>query len=721
MAQPLFFIKNMDKQTLIITEKPSAAKIIAAALGISQGKKGYFEGGGYIVAWCIGHLITPAPPEQYGEQWRKWSRESLPLLPEHWKYEVKKETEAQYKLLAKFLVSASEIINACDAGREGELIFRLVYEMSGCTKPVRRLWLSSMEENAIREGIANAEPSSRYDSLYQSALCRQRADWLVGINGTRLFTTLYGGRILKVGRVQTPVLAMLTEREKEIAGFERMPYYSVHLFCSGMDAVSGRMEKGDAEALAEACRNGKAVVASLENEDKALAPPKLYDLTALQRDADRLFGFTAKQTLEYLQCLYEKKLATYPRTDSCYLTDDMGDTAVQAAETAGRAFADIFAGSELDSALDVSALLDSRKVSDHHALIPTREAGSADISALPENERKILALVACRLLCAAGEKHLYRTSRAELSCSGQAFMVSGRSVVKNGWKDFEDAFRRFYKDARDKDTGDKACGSMEEGAVLPALAEGQEFDVMQVEVKEHYTQPPKRFTDGSLLEAMERAGSGSLSDGVERRGLGTPATRADVIEKLVADGFIKREKKHLIPTKEGMELATVLPEAVKSPELTAEWENSLSLVAAGKMDADVFMDGIAEMVSGLISDCGNACVSEEAKKIFAEKRTALGTCPKCGGQVVKGKYGAYCTEKCGMNLAKYYSTLFTDSQVKSLLDGKKILLKGLKGRDGKPYDLCLEPAGIEEYSYEKNGETVSGYRFSFKKSYPGKK
>lgn len=721
MAQPPFYIKNMADQTLIITEKPSAAGSIAAALGISRKKKGYFEGGGYIVAWCIGHLVEPAPPERYGEQWKKWSRESLPVLPDHWKYEVKKETERQYQLLAEFLVSASKIYNACDAGREGELIFRLVYETAGCTKPVRRLWLSSMEENAIRKGLADAEPASRYDSLYQSALCRQRADWLVGINGTRLFTSLYGGRILKVGRVQTPALSMIVEREKEIADFERIPYYCVHIYCNGMDAVSGRMEKKDAEALAEACRGRKAAVDSLENEDKTAAPPKLYDLTAIQRDADRIFGFTAKQTLECLQRLYEKKLATYPRTDSRYLTDDMGAAARQAAEAAELAFADIFAGSSTDDALDVSALLDSGRVSDHHALIPTREAGSADLSGLPDDERKILALVSCRLLCAAGEKHLYRTSRAGLSCGGQAFTVSGRLVVKNGWKNFEDAFRRFCKDTGDKGAGNKNTGSMEENAVPPELAKGQELDVVQVEVKEHYTQPPKRFTDGSLLAAMERAGSARMSDSAERRGLGTPATRADIIEKLAADGFIKREKKQIIPTKEGMELAAVLPDSVKSPELTAEWENSLALVAAGEMDADAFMDGIEKMVSGLVRDYGSASVDAAAKELFAPERTVLGACPKCGGQIVKGKYGAYCAGKCGMSVAKYYSTPFTDSQVKSLLDGKKILLKGLKGRDGKPYDLCLEPDGIEDYSYEKDGKTVSGSRFSFKKSYPGRK
>ena len=707
----------MGKRILIVTEKPSAAKSIAAALGISRRKNGCYENEEYTVAWCIGHLVEQAPPEQYGEQWKKWSRESLPLLPDNWKYEVKKETEKQYKLLAEFFRSASEICNACDAGREGELIFRLVYEMAGCTKPVRRLWLSSMEEDAILKGIADVGPDSRYDSLYQSALCRQRADWLVGINGTRLFTSLYGGRILKVGRVQTPTLSMIVEREKEITGFERVPYYCVHIYCNGMDAVSGRMEKGDAESLADACRGSKAAVASLKHEEKTASPPKLYDLTALQRDADRIFGFTAKQTLACLQSLYEKKLATYPRTDSRYLTDDMGGAAEKAASAAESAFPDIFASAGA-SAADVSGLLDSSKVSDHHALILTDGAGSADISALPENERKILSLVACRLLCAAGRKHHYRTSRAELLCGGQAFTVSGKIVTENGWKDFEDAFRQFYKGPGSGDADSGSLADKPDETALPALSEGQEFDVTQAEVEKHYTQPPERFTDGSLLAAMERAGSGSMADDVERRGLGTPATRADIIEKLVSDGFVKREKKHLVPTAEGMELAAVLPDAVKSPELTAEWENSLALVAAGKMDADAFMDGITEMVSGLVHDYADISASREAKKIFAREHAGLGACPKCGGKVVMGKYGAYCEEKCGMSVSGYYSTLFTDSQVKSLLAGEKIVLKGLEGRDGKPYDLGLEPAGIEEYCYEKNGKTIRGFRFVFHKSFP---
>ena len=709
---------------LVLAEKPSVSQAIAAALGVKGKKDGYIEGNGYIISWCVGHLVELANADNYEARYSRWAREDLPILPDPWKFTVSPGTKKQFGIIKSLMGRAdvTELVEATDAGREGELIFRLVYREAGCRKPFSRLWISSMEDSAIRKGFENLAPGETYDALYDAALCRAKADWLVGINATRLFTTLYQGKTLNVGRVMTPTLALLTDREQAITGFQKEKFYTVDLDCGTFRISSGRFaSRTDAEKLRKLCVGKSATVKSAERQEKTEKPPKLYDLTTLQREANRIYGYTAQQTLDYIQLLYEKKLATYPRTDSRYLTDDMGAAARQAAEAAELAFADIFAGSSTDDALDVSALLDSGRVSDHHALIPTREAGSADLSGLPDDERKILALVSCRLLCAAGEKHLYRTSRAGLSCGGQAFTVSGRLVVKNGWKNFEDAFRRFCKDTGDKGAGNKNTGSMEENAVPPELAKGQELDVVQVEVKEHYTQPPKRFTDGSLLAAMERAGSARMSDSAERRGLGTPATRADIIEKLAADGFIKREKKQIIPTKEGMELAAVLPDSVKSPELTAEWENSLALVAAGEMDADAFMDGIEKMVSGLVRDYGSASVDAAAKELFAPERTVLGACPKCGGQIVKGKYGAYCAGKCGMSVAKYYSTPFTDSQVKSLLDGKKILLKGLKGRDGKPYDLCLEPDGIEDYSYEKDGKTVSGSRFSFKKSYPGRK
>ena len=557
---------------LVIAEKPSVAKSIADVLGASNRQDGYFEGGGCLVSWCVGHLIELAEPESYGEQWKKWTYDSLLVSPKHWQYEIKEDTKEQYDVLYGLLHDSrvDEVVCATDAGREGELIFRLVYEQAGCSKPMKRLWISSMEESAIREGFENLKPGSDYDHLYHSALCRQEADWLVGINGTRLFTVLYGGNVLKVGRVQTPTLAMLVEREAKIMNFKKEQYFMAHIFCGGVDAATERIDsKTEAERIAGACLNGQALVTSVAKEEKTVAPPKLYDLTMLQRDANRLFGFTAKQTLEYTQSLYEKKLCTYPRTDSQYLSDDME-------QTAGNVIEAIFGSILFEQSImfnpDIKRVLNSKKVTDHHAIIPTMEIAKADLAALPETERKILYLVANRLLCATGEKHFYETVRAQLSCGGYTFTTSGKSVLKNGWKDFEDAFKHSFKTTEDKEQEDKK---------LPELSEGQTFDGVQTKISEHYTTPPKHFTEDSLLSAMERAGSEDMGDDVERKGLGTPATRADIIEKLVKDGFVKREKKQMIPTEDGMKLITVLPDVVKSPKLTADWENALTLVAKG--------------------------------------------------------------------------------------------------------------------------------------------
>lgn len=576
---------------LVIAEKPSVAKSIADVLGALDRQDGYFEGGGYLVSWCVGHLIELAEPESYGDQWKKWTYESLPVNPEHWQYEIKEDTKEQYDVLYSLLHDSrvDEVVCATDAGREGELIFRLVYNMASCYKPMKRLWISSMEESAIREGFENLKPGSDYEHLYHSALCRQEADWLVGINGTRLFTVLYGGKVLKVGRVQTPTLAMLVEREAKIMNFKKEQYFMAHILCGGVDAVTERIDnKTEAENVAGACLNGQALVTSVAKEEKAVAPPKLYDLTTLQRDANRLFGFTAKQTLEYTQSLYEKKMCTYPRTDSQYLSDDMEQTAGNVIEAI---FSSILFEENMMFNPDIKRVLNSKKVTDHHAIIPTMEIAKADLAALPETERKILSLVANRLLCATGEKHLYETIKAELSCGGYTFAASGKSVLKNGWKDFEDAFKRSFKTTEDKEQEDKK---------LPELSEGQTFDGVQTKISEHYTTPPKHFTEDSLLSAMERAGNEDMSDDVERKGLGTPATRADIIEKLVKDGFVKREKKQIIPTEDGMKLITVLPDVVKSPKLTADWENALTLVAKGEMEREDFMADIETMVSDLI-------------------------------------------------------------------------------------------------------------------------
>lgn len=695
---------------LVITEKPSVSQAVACVIGADERKDGYMEGNGYLVSWCIGHLVELAQPDAYSDAWKKWTYESLPMIPEEWQTEVKSGTAAQYRILKKLMHDqrVDSVVCATDAGREGELIFRLVYEQAGCDKPIKRLWISSMEESAIREGFANLKPGSDYEHLYESALCRQRADWLVGLNGTRLFTVLYGGKVLKVGRVQTPTLAMLVDREESIRNFKKEPYYIAHILMDGLDAVSERIHgREQAEGIAAACESGTATVISVTKEKKTVQPPKLYDLTTLQRDANRIFGFTAKQTLEYTQSLYEKKLVTYPRTDSQYLSDDMEDTA-------GKVIGAIYKANLFEEPSgaepDIKRVLDSRKVTDHHAIIPTLEVGKADLSAVPEGERKILSLAANRLLCATGQKHEYETVKAEFDCNGSIFSVSGKTIIRNGWKDFEAALRRSYKTAEDKEKEDRK---------LPELSEGTIFEGVQTSVTEHFTQPPKHFTEDSLLAVMERAGNEDMSDDVERKGLGTPATRADIIEKLVRDGFVKREKKQMLPTEDGVRLITVLPDVIKSPKLTADWENALTLIAKGEYSMQAFMGGIEDMVRDLVGTYHS--ISDDQKSMFGNgSQEPLGTCPKCGGDVVKGKFGAYCKNRCGMNVSRAMGAALTDSQIKSMLAGKKTLVKGLKGKKGG-YDAYLIPEGVEEYSYTKDGKENRGFQYKVKLEFPPRK
>ena len=699
---------------LVIAEKPSVAQSIAAVLGATQRKDGYLEGNEYLVSWCVGHLVELVQPESYEEAWKKWSYDNLPIIPQEWQHEVKSDTKAQYQILKKLMHDdrVDAVVCATDAGREGELIFRLTYNMAGCRKPMKRLWISSMEESAIRDGFHNLRPGSDYDNLYHSALCRQEADWLVGINGTRLFTVLYGGKALKVGRVQTPTLAMLVDRESKIMNFKKEAYYMAHIMGNGLDAVSEHIsDKTEAERIAGACENGQALVTSVVKEEKWVAPPKLYDLTTLQRDANRLFGFTAKQTLEYTQSLYEKKLVTYPRTDSQYLSNDMEGTAKNVIEAI---FNSLLFEQNIMFNPDIKRILNSKKVTDHHAIIPTMEIIKQDLKAIPESEMKILSLCANRLLCATGEKHIYNSTKAEITCNNIVFKVSGKEVWKNGWKEFEDFFKNSYKTTEDK-------SDAEEEKKLPELREGMAIMVEQTKVSEHFTQPPKHYTEDSLLSAMERAGVEDMGDEVERKGLGTPATRADIIEKLVKDGFVKREKKQMIPTEDGMKLITILPDVVKSPKLTADWENELTLVSKGEVAAEQFMSGIEAMVTDLVKTYHS--VSDEHKAMFGTGKggqEVLGKCPKCGADVVKGKFGAYCTGKCGMNVGKALGVTLSDSQVKSLLGGKKILVKGLKGKKGS-YDAYLIPDNIEEFFYTKDGKKIKGFQYKFKTEYPTRK
>ena len=696
---------------LVIAEKPSVSRAIAEVIGAQEREDGYLQGTDCMVSWCFGHLAEYVSPDAYDEKFNQWRYEDLPIIPKDWKVTVSEDKKDQFYILKRLLNSPEieYVVNACDAGREGELIFKHVYDLSGSKKPVKRLWISSLEDSAILDGMQHLRSAEEYRHLAEAAVCRSQADWLVGMNATRAYTTKYFKK-LTVGRVQTPTLAMLVDRESKIMNFKKEAYYMAHIMGNGLDAVSEHIsDKTEAERIAGACENGQALVTSVVKEEKWVAPPKLYDLTTLQRDANRLFGFTAKQTLEYTQSLYEKKLVTYPRTDSQYLSDDMEGTAKNVIEAI---FNSLLFEQNIMFNPDIKRILNSKKVTDHHAIIPTMEIIKQDLKAIPESEMKILSLCANRLLCATGEKHIYNSTKAVITCNNTVFKVSGKEVWKNGWKEFEDFFKNSYKTAEDK-------SDAEEEKKLPELHEGMMIAVEQTKVSEHFTQPPKHYTEDSLLSAMERAGAEDMGDEVERKGLGTPATRADIIEKLVKDGFVKREKKQMIPTEDGMKLITVLPDVVKSPKLTADWENALTLVAKGEMEREDFMADIETMVSDLIHTYHE--VSDEQKKMFAQEQKVLGKCPNCGGEVVKGKYGAFCKNKCGMNVSRIMGVSLSDEQVESLLDGKKTLLKGLTSKAGKKYDAYIIPSGTEEYHYTKDGEEKSGVQFKFVMEFPNKK
>ena len=668
---------------LVIAEKPSVARSIAAVIGATDRQDGYLQGNGYLVSWCIGHLVSFADAALYDERFKKWRYEDLPIIPESWRLTVPPDKRERFDTLRTLLRSeeVSEVINACDAGREGELIFRTVYHLAGCTKPMKRLWISSMEDSAIREGFANLKPGRDYDLLHQSALCRAKADWLIGINATRLFSVLYH-KTLTVGRVQTPTLKMLVEREAKITGFQKEKYHIVHIAGDGVEAASDRFpDPAEAESVKTACAGAQAVCASMVREKKTEQPPKLYDLTTLQREANRLFGFTAKQTLDYAQTLYEKRLLTYPRTDSRFLTDDMEQTAagIVADLVPMLAFMEGAAFSP-----EIRRVLNSAKVSDHHAIIPTAEFVKQGFSGLADSEKKLLSLVCCKLLCAVAPAHAYEAVTATFTCGGQTFTAKGKTVLSPGWKDIDRRFRASLKTDADEDG--------EAAPELPAITEGQVFEDMAASVTEHFTSPPKPYTEDTLLSAMERAGAEDMPDDAERKGLGTPATRAAILEKLVQTGFIQRKGKQLLPTQDGINLAAVLPEALTSPALTAEWESRLTAIAKGEADPDEFMAGIEAQARDLVKIY--SCVSEDKQKLFQTERVAIGTCPRCGEAVYEGKKNYYCGNRaCQFVMWKNdrffeeRKKAFTPKIAAALLKHGKVKIKGLfSPKTGKTYD-----------------------------------
>ena len=677
---------------LVIAEKPSVAMSIAKVLGASARKEGHMEGGGWLVSWCVGHLAGLAEPAVYDHKYDKWRREDLPILPENWRFTIGRDKREQFDILRTLLrrEDVSEVVNACDAGREGELIFRTAYHLAGCAKPMKRLWISSMEDSAIREGFDNLRPGRDYDGLHQAALCRQKADWLVGINATRLFTVLYG-RTLNIGRVMSPTLALIAQREAEIAAFEPVPFYTVELTCGGMTVTGERSSgKEDAAAIAAACNGSTASVQTVERREKSERPPALYDLTTLQRDANRTLGYTAQQTLDYLQALYEKKLCTYPRTDSRYLTDDMENTVPTLVSAAT-----VICEMDAPETVLASQVCDSGKVTDHHAVVPTGSAAGADLADLPLGEREILRLVALGLLRAVCPPHRYAETAVTVECGGHSFTAKEKTVLDMGWKAYAEPT---------KDT------------TLPdGLAEGRTLAVDAVQVKEGRTTPPKHFTEDTILASMECAGAEEMPENAERKGIGTPATRAAILEKLVDTGLVERKKARkitsLLPTQAGSSLVAVLPEALQSPLLTADWEQRLGQVERGELSPEDFMEGIAAMVKGLVKTYQPV---PGAAVLFPSDKEAVGPCPRCGGAVTESKKGFFCKNReCRFVLwkdSKFFTAkkkTLTKSIAAALLNKGQAKLTGcFSEKTGKTYDATVV---LEDDGARTNYKLVFGH------------
>ena len=686
-----------------MTEKPSVAISYAKILGVHGRQDGYLEGNGYLVSWCVGHLVELAPPSAYGEQYVKWNIADLPILPEKWQYLVSASTKKQFGILKKLMHRAdvNTVNYPTDSGREGELIFRLVYQQAGCKKPVSRLWLSSMEDSAVRAGFANLKPSTEYDALYQAALCRERADWMVGINCSRLFSCLYG-RPLAVGRVMTPTLAMTVEREAAIAAFVPKKFYTVALeLTSGFVASSRRIsEKAAAEKLLAGCREEMvSTIQKITRKEKAENPPPLYDLTTLQRDANRLLGYSAQQTLDYVQSLYEKQLTTYPRTDSCYIADEDEEMLEELAEEL-EDFLGFVSEDADDDVPRTRRTVNRQKVTDHHAILPTRSMLQADLDALPKGERNILKLIIARTLMAVSKPFRYLETLLTTECAGEEFTAKGKEILEEGWKAVE---RKVLADILNR---------KREFTALPQVEES-ECGILNAELKEGQTSPPKHFTEDTLLHSMETASADSMPEGVERQGIGTPATRAATIEKLVQKGFLERKgdkkTKVLLPTDKGKALITVMPEEIQSADMTADWETKLLRVERGEMEPETFMTEINDMISSLVN------TTEAVKGASAlMKNKVIGVCPNCGNSVVEREKGYFCENReCRFVLWKdnaFFKRLGKrmDAHVADrLLRDGRVRLKDCKSSKGKTYNatvlLSTEADGRSKFSLEFEG------------------
>ena len=679
---------------LVIAEKPSVATTYAKVLGATNRHDGYFEGNGYLISWCVGHLVGLATAENYNDSYSKWRYDDLPILPLDWQYSISKGKEKQMKIIRNLMLKkeVETIICATDAGREGELIFRLVYNKVACIKPIKRLWISSMEDEAIIKGFSNLHDGKDFENLYQSALCRSKADWLIGINATRLFSVLYG-QTLNIGRVMSPTLAMIVERNSTISAFNTESFYTVNIDCDGFTLIGEKSkDKAQATEISTACQGQNVTIENVEQKEKTEKPPKLYDLTTLQREANKTLGFTAEQTLNYTQSLYEQKLVTYPRTDSRYLTEDM-KISVPAVVTATAGF---FMSTCDSLHIDMDQVCNNSKVTDHHAIIPTAKVKGFDINSLPFGEREVLRLVAMRLLVSTNQNHIFSETVVTAKCGNSLFTAKGKTVLTEGWK----SIQKLYNEKEEK---------IEKS--LPILNIGDAF-VGQSSIKEGKTSPPKEFTDDTLLSSMENANN-AVEDS-ERKGIGTPATRAGIMEKLIKTGLVERKgdkkTKCFVPTHKGVSLITVLPEAIQSPHLTAEWEEKLKMIENGKLSPSIFLEEITEMISSLVKTYE---VIKGADTLFPTQKQSIGACPRCNSDVTENKKGFCCSNKaCDFAIwkeNKFFTAkkkTVTKTIVTELIKNGKVELKGCHSeKTGKTYDCIVW--------LDDNGGKYVGFKMGF--------
>ncbi|MCL2814660.1 MAG: DNA topoisomerase 3 [Oscillospiraceae bacterium] len=702
---------------LIVAEKPSVGRELAGVVGAREKKEGYISGGGYIVTWAVGHLTELAAPEMYDEKLKTWKLETLPVIPGEFKTVVSKKTSDQYKIIKELMSNKdiTEIICATDAGREGELIFRRIYEKAGCRKPVKRLWVSSMEYKAIKQGLDAMKDWNEYDNLYHAADCRQKADWLVGINLTRMYSVMHG-RTLNTGRVQTPTLALIVNRQETIENFKPETYFALTADLGSFLAYAKVSTKNEAEDIAEKSKGTNAVVKSAEKQKKRENPPPLYDLTALQRDANRFFGVSAQQTLDNMQNMYERQLVTYPRTDSRYITSDMETPAKSLMENllSAGVYDDMTSKKYNREKINVKQIVNDKKVSDHHAILPTAKVTAAIYENLSPVERKLMTLVIYRLIISVYTAHVYMATKAALDITGVEFTATGKEILDYGYRTVEEKMKSALK--ANPENAKRADSLVD--VILPEMKEGDVFPVQNMTYEEKQTQPPRPYTEDTLLSAMETAGKAiddaELREAMKDSGLGTPATRASIIEHIIKCGYMNREAKNLVPTQAGRTYISLVTGKVKEPEMTAEWEKQLAEIQKGKLSGEVFMKAITDFLNEIIGETKNKPQSENGGPLFAFTRETAGVCPSCGKKVLDNPKCYSCESGkngCGFVIWKKIAgkTISLPLAKVLLSKGKSRVLKGFKSKAGKPFEAMLaitEKDGVKQVSFEFAGNAA---------------